>query len=42
MDNLISATFEDLRCITDIGDKIAKSISDYFLENIVVEHNKLL
>ena len=34
MDNLVGATFEDLRCITDIGDKIAKSISDYFLENI--------
>ena len=34
MDNLVCATFEDLRCITDIGDKIAKSISDYFLENI--------
>ena len=34
MDNLVSATYEDLRCITDIGDKIAKSISDYFLENI--------
>ena len=34
MDNLVSATYEDLRCITDIGDKIAKSISDYFLENV--------
>ena len=34
MDNLVNATYEDLRCITDIGDKIAKSISEYFLENI--------
>ncbi len=33
MDKLMGATFEDLRCITDIGDKIAKSIVDYFLEN---------
>ena len=33
MDSLMSATFEDLRSITDIGDKIAKSISDYCLEN---------
>lgn len=34
MDNLVNATYEDLKGITDIGDKIAKSISDYFKENI--------
>lgn len=34
MDNLVKATYDDLRAITDIGDKIAKSISNYFLENI--------
>ena len=33
MDSLMSASFEDLRSITDIGDKIAKSIVDYFVEN---------
>lgn len=30
MDNLVKATYDDLRAITDIGDKIAKSISNYF------------
>ena len=34
MDNLVKATYDDLRALTDIGDKIAKSISDYFLKNI--------
>lgn len=33
MDSLMSASFDDLRGITDIGDKIAKSIVDYFVEN---------
>ena len=43
MDNLIKATFDDLRNITDIGDKIAKSIRDYFLENIdLIEELKSL
>lgn len=30
MDNLISATYEELQVINDIGDIIAKSIVDYF------------
>ena len=30
MDNLMNATFDDLKNITDIGDIIAKSIVDYF------------
>lgn len=33
MDSLMSASFDDLRGITDIGDKIAKSIVDYFVDN---------
>lgn len=33
MDNLIAASFEDLKNITDIGDKIAISIKDYFENN---------
>ena len=33
IDNLMNATFDDLNSISDIGDKIAKSIVNYFSEN---------
>lgn len=33
MDNLMNASFEDLKNITDIGDKIAISIKNYFDNN---------
>lgn len=34
IDNLMSATYDDLNSITDIGDKVAKNVVDYFKENI--------
>ena len=33
MDNLMNAKYEDLKNITDIGDKIARSIVNYFNDN---------
>ncbi len=33
MDNLMNAKYEDLKGITDIGDKIARSIVNYFSDN---------
>ena len=36
MDNFMNASFEELTCISDIGDIIAKSIIDYFAD----DHNR--
>ena len=43
MDNLMNASFEELKSITDIGDKIAYSIKEYFKSNkeLITELNSL-
>lgn len=39
MDSLMNASLEDLMIITDIGDKIALSIKEYFNDNIELINN---
>ena len=43
MDNLMNASFDDLKNITDIGDKIAYSIENYFSNNkeLIIELKNL-
>ena len=37
IDNIMSATFDELVCIPEIGDIIAKSIVDYFNDSKNIE-----
>ena len=40
IDNLMNASYEDLYYITDIGEKIAKSVCSYFKEKTLIEQLK--
>ena len=42
MENLISASFEDLKSIYDIGEKLAKNITTYFLDYNNIAQIKVL